>query len=1677
MIEERIIEWLDLGETVQIIDIYQKKKLLFFFKYYHLLVKHGIVAEVSDVIFQFIFFIQIISLSSINIEPNNDIILVIIKYLEEIIIPHKILKSYKSYLISSIIIWILNFIHIILTFIVFILFRKKIIVKILFFFISIINFIIYYYLIGPIIYLALSGTFCINGIHENLNVKCYSDSIHLVLFILNFFFGIYSLLIIETFSLYNNQIGTIYGSTIKSRVNCNYDLVSSNAKLIVYLIIFFYKKYANHEVLLFKYIYQIYIFLSCFVISIYAIKAVFYYNKNINILIHFGWFFNTWFSLCMILKICFNINDITLFVIFGFILIIFVFEYQKNYSYYKRITQLDLFSEKSLIYLEKFNNELIDLYNSSQKSDKLLLNGIIKKFEDFIIGNLELNEIYNKIKNDINLRKRFYSLNELSMLSLIFTIYNYYLEKSEIKTDISLHMCYFLINKLKNPAYAIFLISKLKNNSHIQLYHKFVLMEKIKDYLIIKLNKKNFKNTINNSQIGSVILYYQYLDLFKLKIYDAISNQIDYFDTLRNNVNVGKITENFLKTGENILTLRKDIFKIWEKIIELNPFSNEIKNDYMLYLKSILQDDNLAKDEEKKFNMIKSNKLSEKNNIYHSMFKNDINSVLLIDGYSSNGKILYATPNFPFLYRFNGKEIINTPIDELLPNVIQPFHKDLIDNVLKYSNITTTFSKDCDVYLKGKNNSIFYINLYIKPVPNLSYGLIYLALLTKIQDHEFTILLDKDFKVDGFTEMNQGNNFTINNNSNNNYNLSLQSINHHIGKIIPDILLEICYKDNGFYMKKNDIDIKGNIYSLNNMRHLELDRQINQLLDIIKKKGFLNIYENNDESRKILNDYNDFQENIKEKKNKSYSIFFKVETRKFLDGKYRYHRLYVTNDNLYLLENMNLLYNNKSNKNFNIPMTLSDYADDEKRNQEKFSQAGTFQIENEEENDINLKRSSRYLNGLYNKNLGNKEINKGKNKMIKLKLLKINDNIGEPFGDNNLVNNNGTNNKINENNINFLKQTYFENKENSESVDFALLKNEILNKKDSIQITIMKIVSFLFVIIVIILAIYDYFFCIKLYSNLVEYLYENLFFTHSKIITSCIYINSANIKWLKYEYIAEDSCPINCTSFYLKTLDKCIKNLKIQKDSLYSYDSDFHQIILKRKNLSLLVYNRNFPDILSVDVSDNLNIIISQSVKLIGSFNDYHDNFGGDIINMENLLRLSFKFFSSDIEGIKGNEKINRLNERFKNNYSRIIVGVILCIILLVIFLYFIINFIQLELFFLDKLINFNSPNFENYLKVLEDLKNKLKNTKTEDEENNLDEMDYEIGSNEKDSNNNSNKKENKIKEKKEKDNNGIKNKGRYENEQKTKKKRSHKQSKLQQQRLRKKKIMSYYFYKENIFFAVKTSIILICFISYFIVSFLMYKYYFNNFYEFDSDVNELEDLYFDSFKLFLDFKSELEHFQSNESYKMILPSNKDIQMPNFGNILNYLNQKSVYSKKNIELLTQLYNGDLCLLLFYNDTTLDYTICKQFLSSILLKGMEQAIIQIGIMINNAIDELSLINNINDFNNTIYENSTNFKKYETFIEFYLLLSYLKNEEIMNNLRVDETHNVSSLSLKIIIIYFVVYLMLLIFLCYFIFMYKYIYNSLFNFVVILAAKFISDDEYFYQKIIELEKKLYK
>ena len=98
-------------------------------------------------------------------------------------------------------------------------------------------------------------------------------------------------------------------------------------------------------------------------------------------------------------------------------------------------------------------------------------------------------------------------------------------------------------------------------------------------------------------------------------------------------------------------------------------------------------------------------------NIYYSMFLLDSSCILLVDGYLTFGKILYATQNFSSLFMYNNKELINITIDDLLPNCIQVFHKELVDDAIKYSNLNYIYKRPKDSFIRNKNGGFLGISL------------------------------------------------------------------------------------------------------------------------------------------------------------------------------------------------------------------------------------------------------------------------------------------------------------------------------------------------------------------------------------------------------------------------------------------------------------------------------------------------------------------------------------------------------------------------------------------------------------------------------------------------------------------------------------------------------------------------------------------------------------------------------------------------------------------------------------------------------------------------------------------------------------------------------------------------------------------------------------------------------
>ena len=1629
---------------MQNLDVYSKKKLVKFFNLMRVLLSYKTFSIFFFLILKFFFFLQLMMLTIESIKDEKDHYINVLKYISKVIFIQEIVKDKQSYEIAVTFISILALI----TFfcIIYLIISIKIgrfYMKFLVFFLNLIIIILMQYLIGPIVQISLMSITCKNNKHVFLGYECFKNYKHLLIVIASIINLLFFLFLSISLSIYYNEIGAINENKIGIRINCNYEVYMNISKILMFLLAYFIKFHCPDKKV-YKLLLQGYIFFNTLFLSLYVYYTVLYYDERIYLITQFGWSFVCWSDFCIFMKTSLNINDTTIFHLIGWIILGISLYLLEDYRREYLLTDFNIFEAKTLKEIELFNLTLYNLMNQRSVKSKTLLIGIIKKFEEYVKNSPELNEEFNKLCGNEHLKKKFNSTSALPILIIIYLIYDHHLEKSLLKNDIVLNMCYFLMNKVKNPAFAISLCSKMKVTSHKHLYFKYILMEEIKEYLVNKLSKSNNKESIKHVQIGSVILYNIYMELFKIKIYDAACNQIDYFDILKNNVSTPKTTENFLKIGEDILRLRKEILKLWEKIIELNPFSDESEKDYMLYLQTILQDDVLARTESKKYSTLKTNKLSERNNIYHSMFIQELSSIVLIDGYQSNGKILYTTPNFPNLFLFSGKEILNMNIEDLLPNVIQTFHRDLVEDAIKFTNINYLFKTQKDLLLKGKNGGIFNVKLFVKCIPNLSYGLIYTAYITKIQDHNFILILDKDFKINGFTEMQSGISFTMNNN----YGLTQALYNHHIGIILPEILFQMEYKDQNFYLSKTEIELKGNLFPVSPWK--ELDNKVELVLDKIKQCGHL---QNEEEQKNNIKEYEELIKDINSKYPKPFSVFYKIITKSFLDDKYFYHRIYLTNDLIALNENSKSLpsqLNSNSGKN------------DFKKTELKIS---NIEIKENSEKQIKLKVGTL----------------SGKEKALLEEKKEENENKEEEE----------------ENEKKSLHQNEFSKpssspssiitKSSMDSAGFNKLKNGILEKKEISAIRIMKYLCLIFGISTISLICFDSYRVRKNFKNLTEYLSQNLYFNHSKISVSCVYLSTLNLKWRKDGFINDSFCENNnCSEFYPFLLSTCISDIKIQKENSSYFYQDFKEILSYTKDIYLELFNLSIYDEVTIDIDNLLNFLISNGLKLNSNLFDYYStSYNIYDISSNNLLTQSLNYiYDTKISGFNNEEKKSKIKNNFKLIPISLIIISVFFGILTVCFSLLIFRLNDMEKFFLDKLIRFRSNNFDTYLKRLDDLKKKLRNDSGEDDEKANAEMEInEMGS-----------KKTKKEDDEEKDKKSKKKEDKEEsvNKKKIKRKNGSKANKIQQQRNKKKKTMAKFFFIYNLLFTLKVMLILIISITYYIVVMLVESKQKNSYLSFDSTTDAIEGIYKSSFDIFLKLKTELAPYEKylknvekckedEECIKnltiviMDIPTNDELSTPKLGSLLmplvNNVN-KGPDSKKE---LNNLYNNDACKVLF-NDDEYEYNNCAKFWSSILVKGMEQSITQMSVIINTVIDELNSLNSGNKKFSEIINPNSSFSQYELFVEYYLFKSYMKTVEIFEDFRLSKLKSTRKIFYGILYGYIIGTIILFFILLYFVYSSKYVFNSFLNFIGILPVKYLIEDELLYKDILKLEQSIF-
>ena len=103
MIESNIINWIDLGDSMQNLDVYGHKKWLHFFNIMRVLVGYKTFSVFFYIILKFFFFLQIIMLTLANINDNNDSAVEVLKYISKVILVQEIVTDKDSYKICVIV--------------------------------------------------------------------------------------------------------------------------------------------------------------------------------------------------------------------------------------------------------------------------------------------------------------------------------------------------------------------------------------------------------------------------------------------------------------------------------------------------------------------------------------------------------------------------------------------------------------------------------------------------------------------------------------------------------------------------------------------------------------------------------------------------------------------------------------------------------------------------------------------------------------------------------------------------------------------------------------------------------------------------------------------------------------------------------------------------------------------------------------------------------------------------------------------------------------------------------------------------------------------------------------------------------------------------------------------------------------------------------------------------------------------------------------------------------------------------------------------------------------------------------------------------------------------------------------------------------------------------------------
>ena len=382
MIESNIIKWLDLGDTTQKMDVYSKERNLKIFKFFRVLNKNRFPITV-DIILIVLYFFQLLSLTSYFASYDDDFIPNAFYYFKNFLLLSDIAYDYTSFVsIFDAVLLIITF-DIIFMILIYVTLEKIKLMPIIYI-VNITNTIIYYYFVGPALGISGISFWCGPEGHVFLKLICYTSVKHLSYVFLTFIIIILYGFIAVIYSLFYIELGFITTNLNKklTGIRSKYELFSCIYKIFIFLIFSMVKSFSYMKIVIL--IYLVAIIIINFFLCIYVYKKVYYYNDKINFLLYCGWLFTTWYSICIFLKCCFQIKNISNSIIIGWIIIAIALYKYKKIRDFLLISESNFLSLKSVKVIGVYISFLLkELYEKNNNVSKILFYGNVKKNRRF----------------------------------------------------------------------------------------------------------------------------------------------------------------------------------------------------------------------------------------------------------------------------------------------------------------------------------------------------------------------------------------------------------------------------------------------------------------------------------------------------------------------------------------------------------------------------------------------------------------------------------------------------------------------------------------------------------------------------------------------------------------------------------------------------------------------------------------------------------------------------------------------------------------------------------------------------------------------------------------------------------------------------------------------------------------------------------------------------------------------------------------------------------------------------------------------------------------------------------------------------------------------------------------------------------------------------------------------